>query len=63
MEMIVHEAIRMHLPTGLLASFPECLEELPPVLIIHEDSFTPIPSPHHVVDRSPILHPQLPPHF
>jgi hypothetical protein len=63
MEMIVHEAIRRHLPTGLLASFPERLEELPPVLIIQEDAFAPIPSAHHVVDRSRILHPQLPRHF
>ena len=53
----------MHLLAGLLASFPECLEKLPLVLVIHEDSFASIPSAHHVVDRSRILHPQLPPHF
>src|SRR5436190_10036533 len=63
MEVIVQEAIGMHLPTGLLTSFPESLEELPLVLIIHEDSFAPIPSAHHVIYRSRILHPQLPRHF
>lgn len=45
-----------------LASFAQRLEEPSAVLIIHKDSFAPIPSAHHVVDRSWILHPQLPCH-
>jgi hypothetical protein len=48
--MIVHQAIGMNLPPGLLAGFGEGLEEILPVHIVEEDVLAPVTAAHDVVN-------------
>jgi hypothetical protein len=57
--MVAHQAIRMNLPISLLACFGQRLEEVLSVHVIEEAVFAPIPTAHHMVHRTRILHPQL----
>ena len=56
MEMIVHQTPGMHLPVGLLAGFPQSLQEELPVMAVSENRFTPIPAVNDVVDRTRVSH-------
>src|ERR1039457_6989774 len=61
-KVVAHEAIRVHLPTGLLARLRERLQQPLPVLVILEDGLPPVAPIHHVIDRPRILDAQLPSH-
>src|ERR1044071_9301611 len=60
--VIAHEAIRVNLPTGLLTSFGQRLEEVVSIHVIQENILTPIASTHHMVHRPRVLNAQLPWH-
>jgi hypothetical protein len=58
--MIFYQAIRMHLPSCLLASLPQRLQKPPPILVIQKNSRLPIPSAHQMINRHRVFQPQLP---
>src|SRR6266542_1591196 len=58
-EMVRHEAERMHLPIGLGTALGQRFQETLPVGIVLEDRLPPITPIHHVVKGSLILHSQL----
>jgi hypothetical protein len=60
LKVMGHQTGRVHLPRGLLASLFQCLKEPLPILLVPENRFPPIAAVPHLVDRSRILHPQLP---
>jgi hypothetical protein len=55
MKMIAHQAIRMHLPSGLLTSLSQGLHKLNPIRIIIKDCLAASAPAHHMVMRSSIL--------
>jgi ABC-type uncharacterized transport system involved in gliding motility auxiliary subunit len=55
MKMVKHQAVGMHLPPGLLTSFTQRVDKPLSILVILENLLTPIPTVHHVVDRTLIL--------
>src|ERR1035438_7001665 len=61
-KVVAHEAIRMHLPAGLLTRLRERLQEPLPVLVILENGLPPVAPIHHVINRPRILDAQLPSH-
>jgi hypothetical protein len=52
----------VHLPTSLLTSFSQRADEALSILIIPEDRLAAVAAVHEVIDRSRMLHPQLPCH-
>ena len=46
MKVIPHEAIGVHLPTGLFAGFGKRLQEAAPVNVIQEDNLAPVATIH-----------------
>ena len=62
MEMIAHQAPGVHLPIGLLTRFGQRIQEQPPVLVVRINRLPPVPSVHHVIDRSRILNSKLASH-
>lgn len=62
MEMIAHETIGMHLPSGLLTSFSHGFQEFLTIDIIQVNIFPAITATQDVVNRSRILDPHLPRH-
>ena len=59
MKMIAHQAIGLHLPIRLGASFPQRLEEAQPVGVILEDRLPAIAAIHDVIKGPGIFHSQL----
>jgi hypothetical protein len=59
MKMIVHQAIRMNLPTGLRAGLTQCLEETEAILVIAENRFAAVTTIQHMINGSWILEAQL----
>ena len=62
MKVIVHQAIRMHLPAGLFAGLRQRLKEPVPVLVIGKDGILAVSAIHHMINRARILNAQLPRH-
>src|SRR5437762_856571 len=62
MKMIPHQAIRVHLPIGLGASFAESFQKPSPILIIAKNVFLPVATIHHVIDRAGKFNSQSPSH-
>jgi hypothetical protein len=63
MEVRLHQAIGMDLPTGLGASRVKCSDKRLAVLLVAEDRALAIPPAHHVVNRACILDSWFPRHF
>jgi hypothetical protein len=59
MKVIAHQAVSVNLKFRLQASFRQGLQEILPVHIVQEDSFSSIPATHHVIDGSRIFESQL----
>ena len=55
MKVVPHQAIGVHLKTGLLTGFRQRLEKVLAIDIIVENVLPPVPAAHHVVDRPRIL--------
>src|SRR5437016_3537468 len=62
MKVIPHEAIGMHLPTGLFAGFGKRLQEAAPVNVIQEDNLAPVATIHEVINRPRVLDSELASH-
>ena len=58
-EMVSHQAVRMHLPLGLGASLTQRGEELLAVVVVLEDILTLVPTVHDVIHGPGILNAQL----
>jgi hypothetical protein len=59
MEMIVHQTVGVHLPSGLLTSSTQPLEEARSIQIIPKNLLAPIASAHRVINGSFVLNAQL----
>lgn len=59
MEVIGHETIGMHLPSGFPTGLGQRAEEQFSIRVAPEDGLTSIPAIHHVVDRARVLDSQL----
>ena len=59
MKMVPHQAIRMHLPTGLGTPLPERVQKAPTIPLVEENRFSPVAPVHRVVNRARILDSQL----
>jgi len=57
--MVEHQAIRMHLPAGLLTGLGQCLDEVVPVDVVQENVVALVPTAHDVIHRSGILNSKL----
>jgi hypothetical protein len=55
-KMVAHQAIRMHLPSRLLACLRQRFEEVLAVHIIDENVLPAVSTIHHVIDRARKLH-------
>ena len=55
MKVIVHQAIGLHLPTGLAARLSQSLKKALAVAVILKEGFASIPAIHHMINRSGIL--------
>ena len=55
MKVIVHQAIGLHLPTGLAARLSQRLKKALAVAVILKEGFASIPAIHHMINRSGIL--------
>ena len=53
--VITHQAIRMHLPSGLLTSLGQGLEEIVPIHIAQENIFAAVSTAHYMVDGPSIF--------
>ena len=54
-KMIAHQAVRMHLPAGLLTGLAQRFQQPLPVRVVGEDGFPPVAAIHHMVNRSGVL--------
>jgi hypothetical protein len=61
-KVVLHEAIRMHLPEGLATPLLQGLEKHFMVLVLQEDVLTAIASIQHVVNGAFIFHAGFPGH-
>jgi hypothetical protein len=61
-KVVAHQAIRMHLPTGLLTDLSQRLQQSLPVLVVLEDGLPPVASIHHMIDCPRILNAHLSSH-
>src|SRR5437879_5460341 len=52
MEVVSHEAKRLHLPTGLLAGLIQSLQKTPPIVVIIENLLAPVSTIHQMVNRA-----------
>jgi hypothetical protein len=59
MEMIAHEAIGMHLPSGLAAGLIECCQEAFPVRKIAKDIIAMVTAAQDMIDGTRIFDAQL----
>ena len=50
------------LPVGLLTGFDQRIQEQQPVLVVSINRLPPVPSVHHMIDRSRILNSDLASH-
>jgi hypothetical protein len=55
MKMVAHQAIRMHLPAGLLASLAQRLQLPLPVRVVGEDRFPSVAPIHDRLIRTRVL--------
>jgi hypothetical protein len=55
MKVIAHQTISMHLPIGLLTRPGQRFEKILPIHVIVVNVLTPIPTAHHMMDRSRII--------
>jgi hypothetical protein len=55
MKVVGHQAERMHLPAGFLATFRQSVKEQHPILVGPENGFAPVAAIHDVIDRSRIF--------
>jgi hypothetical protein len=53
--VIAHQAIRMHLPTRLFASFGQSLDKVVPINIVEKNLFSSITPAHHMIPGSRIF--------
>src|SRR6266511_1468173 len=58
-EMVAHEAERMHLPVGLGTALGQRFQETLPVGVIFEDGLFPITPIHYMINGSLKFHSQL----
>jgi len=61
-KVIAHQALRVCLPTGLLTSLGQRLQQPLPVLVILKDRLPPAAPIHYVINCPSILNAQLPSH-
>ena len=61
-EVIAHQAPRMDLPVHFLARVAQGFQEQLPVAVVQENGLPPIAAVHDVVNRTRILHSELPGH-
>ena len=59
MKMVPHQAIRMHLESGLLTGLGQGLEKILPVHGTSENILPAVPTAHDVINRPRIFHSQL----
>src|SRR5437667_5851868 len=59
MIMVAHQAIRMHLPVGLLARFGQSLDEVVPIHVVQKDVVPLVATTHDVIHRPWILDSKL----
>ena len=61
-KVVAHQAIRMHLPAGLLTGLRQRLQQSLSVLVILEDGLPLVTPIHHMIDCPRILNAHLPSH-
>ena len=57
--MVPHQAMRLHLESGLLTGPGQGLEKILPVHVASENILPAVPTPHDVINRPRIFHSQL----
>ena len=55
--VVAHQAIGMHLPTGFLARFGQCLDEVLPIHVIDKNGLPPVSSAHDMIRGTGIFYP------
>jgi hypothetical protein len=53
--VVGHQAVRRHLPVGLLTGLGQSLDEIVPVNIVQVNAPAPVASAHHVIQRAAVL--------
>jgi hypothetical protein len=59
MIMVLHQAEGMHPPVRFLASLRKGLDEFMPIHVVQEDIIALVPTAHHVIQGTGILHSHL----